>query len=239
MLKLKEQLVASRAKTSKGVNPCNYITIHETGNASKGANAQAHANLQTKGFTASWHYTVDDKEAIQSFPDTVRCWHAGDGAGMGNSSSIGIEICVNSDGDFQKAVDNAVLLTKQLMKKHGIATANVVQHNHWSGKNCPTNLRNGSKGVNWAQFKTALTKPEHVPQEVPTPTPTIVVSEKLFTVHNYTLDKAVQDVLYRLARREDQPLSDERRKDYVNGRMTQSEAIAILFLMIDRGQIPD
>lgn len=76
-----------------------------------------------------------------------------DGKGNGNTNSIGIEICVNSDGNFGKAVENAAALTRQIMADEGISIGNVVQHNHWSGKNCPTNLRNGSKGVNWADFK--------------------------------------------------------------------------------------
>lgn len=151
MVKIKQQLVTSRAKTYPGLNGKKYITIHETANTSRGANAQAHANLQTKGFSASWHYTVDDKQTIQSFPDDVRCWHAGDGSGNGNYHSIGIEICVNSDGDFNKAVANAAELVKILMARHNIPLGNVVQHNRWSGKNCPANLRSG-KVVSWSGF---------------------------------------------------------------------------------------
>lgn len=149
MVKTKQQLVAKRDKTYAGTNPRKYITIHETANTTKGANAQAHANLQSRGFSASFHWQVDDKEAIQSFPHTVRCWHAGDGRGRGNYESIGIEICVNSDGDFKKAVQNAAKLVRQIMRQENIPIQNVVQHNHWSGKNCPTNLR---KGRGWADF---------------------------------------------------------------------------------------
>lgn len=155
-LKTKKQLVASRSKTYAGNNPANYITIHETANTDVGANAQTHANLQSNGFTAAWHWQVDDKEAIQSFPHSVRCWHAGDGEGKGNYESIGIEICVNSDGDFSKAVDNAVKLVRKIMVEEGISVKDVVQHNHWSGKNCPTYLRNGSKGITWADFISAV-----------------------------------------------------------------------------------
>lgn len=157
MVKIKQQLVASRAKTYAGKNPCNYITIHETANTSRGANAQAHANLQSNGFSASWHYQVDDKQIIQSFPDNVQCWHAGDGQGKGNTQSIGVEICVNRDGNFKQAVENAAELVKILMDRHGISAKNVVQHNHWSGKNCPANLRSGTKGINWNDFKGMLT----------------------------------------------------------------------------------
>src|SRR5690625_1301583 len=166
-LVIRKQLVTSRAKTYSGVNPAKYITIHETANTSAGANAQAHANLQTRGFSASWHWQVDDKQAIQSFPHNVRCWHAGDGRGAGNFESLGIGICVNKDGDFAKAVENAAKLTRKIMQDEGISIMNVVQHNAWSGKNCPTNLRNGSKGVNWADFLALVKGEESAKKEAP------------------------------------------------------------------------
>ena len=152
MVKMKEQLVASREHTYGEGNPANYITIHETANNAVGADAQAHANLQSNGNAATWHWQVDDKEAIKSFPHTVRCWHAGDGRGKGNYESIGIEICVNADGDFQKAVQHASELVKKIMQDEGISVSNVVQHNHWSGKDCPANLRNG-RDISWSQFQ--------------------------------------------------------------------------------------
>lgn len=176
MVKTKQQLVSSRAKTSQGTNKRKYITIHETANTSKGADAQAHANLQTRGFAASWHWQVDDKQAIQSYPHDVRCWHAGDGAGDGNFNSIGIEICVNSDGDFKQAVKNAAKLVKKIMADEGISLSNVVQHNKWSGKNCPTNLRNGSKGIDWSEF-IALVENKEV-EQVSKPKPTAPTPSK-------------------------------------------------------------
>lgn len=157
MVKIKQQLVSQDVinKRSYGAgNPSKFITIHETGNVNEGAGAQSHADLQSRinPREASWHYQVDDKEIIQSFPDEVRCWHAGDGRGKGNNESIAIEICVNSDGDFRKAVQNAAKLTQHLMEKHNIPINNVVQHNHWSGKNCPQYLRAGNRGYTWDGF---------------------------------------------------------------------------------------
>ncbi|MCH5586189.1 N-acetylmuramoyl-L-alanine amidase [Shimazuella sp. AN120528] len=61
--------------------------------------------------------------------------------GTGNRKSLAIEICVNQDGDFAKAKENAAWLTKYLMNKHNIPISNVVQHHYWSKKNCPRNLR--------------------------------------------------------------------------------------------------
>lgn len=159
-MKVKKQFVKNRAFTFQGLNDRKYITIHETGNTKEGAGAQAHANLQTKGFSASWHWQVDDQIAIQSYPHTVRCWHAGDGRGTGNLQSIAIEICVNEKSHFKTAVDNTIALTKMIMKEEGISASRVVQHHHWNGKNCPRQLRDGESGVNWTEFKKQLeTKP--------------------------------------------------------------------------------
>src|SRR5690625_4389461 len=156
---IRKHLVATNVAkrvTYGGLNGKKYIVIHETANTRKGANANAHARLQASGNSrsASWHYQVDDKEIVQSFDDNKQCWHAG--SRYYNQNSIGIEICVNSDGDYKKAVDNAVKLTKHLMDKYKISADNVIQHNQASGKDCPRYLRSGSKGITWAQFKAKL-----------------------------------------------------------------------------------
>lgn len=132
----------SREEYAPSMTP-EYITIHETDNTSVGANAQAHANLQSNGNSrvASWHVQVDEKEAIQSIPFNQSALAAGDGEnGPGNRTSIHIEICMNSDGDFEKAVQNAASVTAQLMKQFNIPSEKIVPHKHWSGKNCPSNL---------------------------------------------------------------------------------------------------
>jgi len=134
-----------------GVNKCKYITIHETGNKNKGANALNHAKYINNGSSATWHYTVDDTQIIQHYEDSVQCWHCGDGRGEGNLNSIGVEMCVNSDGDFNKTILNTIELVKHLMNKHNIPIENIVQHNKWSGKDCPANIRSG-KPISWGGF---------------------------------------------------------------------------------------
>ena len=42
------------------------------------------------------------------------------------------------------------------MDKYNIPMEKLYQHNHWSGKNCPTYLRNGSKGIDWGDFKSMV-----------------------------------------------------------------------------------
>lgn len=135
-----------------------YITVHETANTSKGANAEMHSRYLLNGGggrSVGWHFTVDDKEIHQHLPTDENGWHCTDGStGAGNRQSIGIEICVNSDGDYQQAVENAKGLIRDLMKKHGISKSNVVPHKHWTGKNCPTNLLK-----RWDDFKDELFRP--------------------------------------------------------------------------------
>ncbi|MGX9931942.1 N-acetylmuramoyl-L-alanine amidase [Virgibacillus salarius] len=123
-----------------------FLTVHGTANEKKGADAEMHSRYLHNGAggrVVVWHYTVDDKEIYQHIPTNENGWHAGDGEnGTGNRRSIAIEICENSDGDFNKAVKNAQWLIKKLMKEHNIPIERVVPHKHWSGKNCPRLLLN-------------------------------------------------------------------------------------------------
>ncbi|KIL23704.1 hypothetical protein B4127_2637 [Bacillus pumilus] len=129
-----------------------YITVHNTANTAKGANAASHASFVKRSSTAvSWHYTVDENVIYQHLPLNENGWHAGDGRGNGNMKSIGIEICENADGNFEQAVENAQWLIRKLMTEQGIPLANVVPHKRWSGKNCPRKLLN-----RWDSFKAGI-----------------------------------------------------------------------------------
>ncbi len=171
MVKITKNIVNRTDRIYGHNNKKKFITVHETANTDRGADAATHGRLQQNGFSASWHYSVDDKQAVQSFPHTAQCWHAGDGRGDGNLNSIGIEICVNSDGDFKKAVENAAALVKKIMDDENISASNVVQHNNWSGKDCPHNLRSGSKGVSWSDFKAMLSGKPAAKPDKPAPKP--------------------------------------------------------------------
>ena len=155
-LKTSKQLAPTKAGVNGfgGVNKKLKVTIHLTGNRSKGANAQMHANLQSRVYGASWHWQVDDKEAIQSFEHTWQCYHAGDGAGNGNKHSIGIEGCINADGDYVKSVTNMAELAAKICRDEGLdPVKDVVRHYDWSGKHCPAQIMDGWYGITWDKFK--------------------------------------------------------------------------------------
>lgn len=146
-LRIIQDILPSGAKNRPGgSNPDTYITIHETGNFAKGADAAAHAaylrGSSAQAAPVSWHYTVDDHSIYQHLPDDERAYHAGDGgSGPGNATSIGIEICVDAGGNFEQAKANAAALVRLLMARHGIQLDHVVQHNRWNGKDCPKTIR--------------------------------------------------------------------------------------------------
>ena len=129
------------------------ITIHNTDNTSPGANAAAHAKYQ-KGADAqkrkvSWHFTVDDKAVFQSLPTNEMGWHAA--STEGNKTSIGIEICMNPEMDDAAGYDRAALLTAVMAHQLDVSVDDgIVQHNSWSGKNCPRVLRATPGG--WSKF---------------------------------------------------------------------------------------
>lgn len=146
---MRKQLVKSRDQIYDGINPCTSITVHETANTKPTANAANHADLQSDGNVrqASWHITVDDTEAVRSYPDTAQCWHGG--TKEANETSIAVEICVNSDGDYNKAFKRAAGVVKDLRAKHRIPRSKVFDHAHWTGKDCPQKMRAAGR---WKEF---------------------------------------------------------------------------------------
>lgn len=159
MLKITEQYIP-KGNQNRPAHPMSpkYITIHDTGNASKGAGAKNHAIYAGRGVNeVGYHFVVDDKNIYQLLPLNENAWHAGDGGnGTGNRQSIAIEICENPESNRATAEKNAQQLTAYLMKKCGIPLSNVKQHHDWNGKNCPHIIRARKNG--WSDFVAAVKK---------------------------------------------------------------------------------
>ncbi|MCH7321802.1 N-acetylmuramoyl-L-alanine amidase [Solibacillus sp. MA9] len=139
-------------KGNPEIRPCTamkplYVTIHNTGNRGKGANAKAHNNLihNLAGKSVrdtshvSWHAAVDEDYIYIHIPFNETAWHCGDGAkGNGNSKSIGLEICMHSDQKhYEQAEENAIALTVHLICFYKLSANEVRPHQDWSGKYCP------------------------------------------------------------------------------------------------------
>lgn len=134
-----------------------YIVIHDTDNRDPKADAEMHTSYyqnNTRG--ASAHFTVDDSHIVNNVREEDSAYHCGDGYGKNgitNSNSIGIEMCVNSDGDFSKTMANAEELAKYLMHKYNLPPERVVMHRDASGKNCSRKMI--EEGL-WDDFKRAV-----------------------------------------------------------------------------------
>lgn len=126
-----------------------WIVIHESGMPGEGNNAELLAQIQydraydKRPYSpASWNYQVDDQGIYQSFADEVYCWHAGGDYGKWlpyrNSNSIGIEMCINQDGNYDGAMHQDAKLVASLMHKYNLNFDNVVRHHDTSGKECPS-----------------------------------------------------------------------------------------------------
>ena len=109
---------------------------------------------------ASADFFVDDTQVLQvNDYNKFYTWHCGDGKGkygITNRNSVGIEICVNSDGNYDIVFCKAVELTKYLMKELNIPLAHVVRHYDASRKNCPASMSKNNWAL-WNTFKKSLT----------------------------------------------------------------------------------
>lgn len=177
--------VSTRNLTQKKNRKIKYIVIHYTaGVTSKSGSAKNTANyFASTANNVSSDFIVDD-ESVVRYNENIESfysWHCGGNkystsGGLlykicTNSNSIGIEICsVNSTGKMQnandktysfteKAVNNAIELTKYLMKKYNIPKENVIRHYDVTGKPCPGiigwNKESGSE-AKWNEFKSSL-----------------------------------------------------------------------------------
>jgi N-acetylmuramoyl-L-alanine amidase len=146
-----------------GVTPYNpynvyWIVVHDTASTATGSNALAHANylynnaiLGTQLWT-SWHFSIDDHDVYQHLPEIERGYHAGDGStlplqgttylGGGNRNGIGIEMCINDDGDMYRTWQRTAKLVTYLLEKYTLPLDNYKYHVDFSGKDCPRTLRN-------------------------------------------------------------------------------------------------
>jgi len=163
LLNLEDNIIPPGKKNRPGTPiSASFLTIHNTDNASVGADARMHGKflvnsgfymLKGKQHFVSWHYTVDDKRVVKHLPINEKAFHAVEG----NSVSIGIEICMNKGIDQKRAFLNGARLTALLLfeiKALNKDVKKVVPHKHWTGKDCPSLLLDAGNilGQKWKGF---------------------------------------------------------------------------------------
>ena len=140
-----------------------FVTVHESAMTLEGQNAEnlaqiqyRYAFLQDDARQASWHYQVDAYSIYQSFADDIYGWHAGET--NGNKYGIGIEMCVNRDGNYEGTIMNNAKLVASLMLKYNLNFDNVYRHYDHSGKECPSYLIRTGR---WVEF-VEMTRKEYL-----------------------------------------------------------------------------
>ena len=143
----------------KLINPI-ALVIHWTGNENKGANAIANRNYFENwrdhlNHLASAHYIVDDHQVVRCIPEDEVAYQVGAQqyqpkavktfAGNPNNQVIGIEMCVNYDGDFNKTYKNTIELAADILYRHGWGVDRLWRHYDVTGKTCPAYFVNDKK----------------------------------------------------------------------------------------------
>lgn len=129
-----------------------FVTIHNTAN---NASALAEISFMIGNWEeVSYHWAVDDVQAIQAIEHNRNGWHAGDSAnGTGNRKSIGIEICHSltpGNPKYAKSEDNGAKLAAIILHQYGWGIDRIRKHQDWSVKYCPHRILDNG---NWEGFK--------------------------------------------------------------------------------------
>lgn len=148
MAQFKEMLLTPGVKGRSGrkIVP-KALVIHWTANLNARADAVANRNYFNSGVAASAHYIVDDHQIVQCIPEDEMAYHVGAKtykpaalqklSSYPNNCTLGIEMCVNADGDFTKTYQNTVELATDILKGHGWGVDRLWRHYDVTGKDCP------------------------------------------------------------------------------------------------------
>lgn len=157
---------------------------HETGNPNTYAVGDAtYLYNGSGGRQASWHITIDDKEAYIGIPLDEVTWQAGDGAGPGNYNGISCELAVHTaivNDASRRALSqkNAA----EIMGKIGArlnATPPARQHANFMVKNCPAQMRNRGEWNRYVDWYNQFYAMEKQAMSGGAPAPAFAVGDRI------------------------------------------------------------
>lgn len=196
------KMTSTKHTTIKKNRAIKWIVLHYTAGvkSEKGHAEKVAQGFATSNRDASADFIVDDGEIVQYNPDphNYYCWSVGGskytkvnttlgakyyGQCM-NNNSISIEMCSRkkntstlsvSDDDWyltDAVVNNAIILTKYLMKIYNIDINHVIMHHMVTGKICPQPwCKTEAALTNWYSFLNKVSDGGYNPEPIPTPTP--------------------------------------------------------------------
>lgn len=145
--------------------------IHWTANTNIGANAIGHFNYFNSTYVgASANFFIDSTTVVEAIPVTMQAWHCGGsnyteyaknlfsywGLTKPNYYTVGYEMCVNADGNFEFTKENTIDFVARKMIETNCYT--VIRHYDVTYKNCPNMfspfVTNGD--AEWYAFKAKI-----------------------------------------------------------------------------------
>ncbi|MFM2228886.1 MAG: hypothetical protein RL607_144 [Bacteroidota bacterium] len=178
MFPIKSMVLNNHNRTGRKLSEAKAIVLHCTANEREGADALAlHHYYSEKQYDgrqlvyASPHFLVDDHQIIQCLPEDEAGFHVGTAfynytplarilmgkQKSANNVTIGIEMCVNRDGNFDRTLEQAALLTRHLANKYCIDRNHILRHYDISRKECPKMLLDP---MSWNKFLDFIFQPE-------------------------------------------------------------------------------
>ena len=145
-----------------------FYVIHNTYNDAPASNEVAY--MIRNDNKVSFHYAVDDVEAVQGLPEDRSAFASGDGGkGQGNLYGIHVEICYSKSGGdrFIKAEQNAAKFIADGLKAHGWGIDKVKKHQDFADKYCP----HRTLDMGWQRFLNMVQANLDGNQTVVTPAP--------------------------------------------------------------------
>lgn len=139
-----------RNPTKYKITEVRALVLHWTGNKNRGADADNNKRyFDNAPVFASAQICVDDRQILQTMPLLEVAYHCGgrrytdfgkelmQGYPSPNYVTIGVEACVNKDGDFKKTYRNTVHTFASLLIETGLWVNHITTHHRITGKDCP------------------------------------------------------------------------------------------------------
>lgn len=179
-LEIKEKLIpdGSKLKPNRKLTSgkVEYITIHNTADIKEapGTNdAEQYARATHNGAMSgvSVHYYIDETDCWQLLRENEMGFHAADGYGPGNGTSLAIEIIMDGTGSPEDvgAEDRGAQLAAILLHRHGLGMDRLTTHRHWyPAKFCPLYILPhwNAFAAKVKQYLTALDAPRKTNEEL-------------------------------------------------------------------------
>lgn len=167
MLSVLEMLLTNHNRPKYKLIKLKALVIHWTANTNNGANAIANRNFfNSTTNSCSAHIIIDDKQIVRCLNDNEVGYHVGSTkyttlgtslrggtAYSPNYFTVGIEMCVNSDGDWNKTYQNTVEFSAKFLIEHKLTVDNLLRHYDITGKLCPQMMIDENE---WKKFKNAV-----------------------------------------------------------------------------------